>query len=402
MRSNRIRELLFASFLATAALAAAPATAQQPYDGLWQVTVVTKTGSCDAQTTSTVTVSDGKVSGSGAPVSGTVGPGDLCESRSMVHMRTVNSVATPDRGNGMGHQLVYRAAVDGKRPVSKTQPNIRTLRPHAAADICSRRVFYGLARRSGEPRPVRGRYAGMAGKWAGGGTVTLDDGSSERIRCRATYQVAGPNMDMSLTCASDAYKFNLDGQCRRPGRRDRRAVERNQPRHHRQPVRAAAAAATSRSRPSPPASTPTSRSRRPATSRPSASGPTASSGPPIFRCRNRPARGPVAPIPNRPLESGRFSFARRVRACSPMLARFGFASFAAVSLMVFAISRACSLLKAKSCTPLWVVSDSTMMSGCFSGQPVAKAVTKSAEVDRLCHWAYPVSCCDARLKSSGT
>ena len=32
----------------TAALAAAPAAAQQPYDGLWQVTVVTKTGSCDA------------------------------------------------------------------------------------------------------------------------------------------------------------------------------------------------------------------------------------------------------------------------------------------------------------------------------------------------------------------
>src|SRR6202022_4649126 len=46
--------------------------------------------------------------------------GDLCESRSMVHMRTVNSVATPDRGNGMGHQLVYRVAVDGKHPVSKT------------------------------------------------------------------------------------------------------------------------------------------------------------------------------------------------------------------------------------------------------------------------------------------
>src|SRR5919201_1970897 len=44
---------------------------------------------------------------------------DLCESRSMVHMRTVNSVATPDRGNGMGLQLVSLVAVDGKRPVSK-------------------------------------------------------------------------------------------------------------------------------------------------------------------------------------------------------------------------------------------------------------------------------------------
>jgi len=52
-------------------------------------------------------------------------------------------------------------------------------------------------------------FAGMAGTWSGGGTVTLDDGSIERIRCRATYRVSGPTMDMTLTCASDAYKFNL-------------------------------------------------------------------------------------------------------------------------------------------------------------------------------------------------
>ncbi|QOZ38104.1 hypothetical protein XH92_24640 [Bradyrhizobium sp. CCBAU 53421] len=49
----------------------------------------------------------------------------------------------------------------------------------------------------------------MAGTWSGAGSVTLDDGSSERIRCRATYHVGGPRMTMNLTCASDAYKFNL-------------------------------------------------------------------------------------------------------------------------------------------------------------------------------------------------
>ena len=78
MRSNRIRNVFLASFLAsTAALSAAPAVAQTPYDGLWQVTVVTKTGSCDAQSTSTVTVTDGKVTGGGAPISGSVGSGGL-------------------------------------------------------------------------------------------------------------------------------------------------------------------------------------------------------------------------------------------------------------------------------------------------------------------------------------
>jgi hypothetical protein len=56
-----------------------------------------------------------------------------------------------------------------------------------------------------------GPFAGMAGIWTGSGTVTLDDGSSERIRCRATYAVGagGNGLQQTLTCASDSYKFNL-------------------------------------------------------------------------------------------------------------------------------------------------------------------------------------------------
>ena len=66
---------------------------------------------------------------------------------------------------------------------------------------------------SGSPLHAQsGPFAGMAGRWSGSGTVTLDDGSTERIRCRATYEVAGPQMNLTLTCASEAYKFNLDGR----------------------------------------------------------------------------------------------------------------------------------------------------------------------------------------------
>jgi hypothetical protein len=56
-----------------------------------------------------------------------------------------------------------------------------------------------------------GPFAGMAGVWSGGGTVTLDDGSTERIRCRATYAIGngGNGLNQSLTCASDSYRFNL-------------------------------------------------------------------------------------------------------------------------------------------------------------------------------------------------
>jgi type 1 fimbria pilin len=75
MRYNRIRTSFVASALAiTAAVAAAaPAIAQTPYDGFWQVTIVTKAGSCEPSTHSTLTVTDGKISAAGADVSGSIG-----------------------------------------------------------------------------------------------------------------------------------------------------------------------------------------------------------------------------------------------------------------------------------------------------------------------------------------
>src|ERR1700719_4911760 len=71
MRNNRIPAVFLASALT--ALAAAPAIAQTPYDGLWNITIVTKAGSCEPQTSSTVTVTDGKVSAAGAGVTGSIG-----------------------------------------------------------------------------------------------------------------------------------------------------------------------------------------------------------------------------------------------------------------------------------------------------------------------------------------
>jgi hypothetical protein len=71
MRLNLVGKFLFASILAGAA--AAPAYAQSPYDGLWHVTIVTKTGNCEATASSTLTVTDGKISASGANVSGHIG-----------------------------------------------------------------------------------------------------------------------------------------------------------------------------------------------------------------------------------------------------------------------------------------------------------------------------------------
>lgn len=56
-----------------------------------------------------------------------------------------------------------------------------------------------------------GPFAGMAGVWSGSGTITLEDGATERIRCRATYAVSGDGtgLNQRLVCASDSYKFDL-------------------------------------------------------------------------------------------------------------------------------------------------------------------------------------------------
>jgi hypothetical protein len=54
-----------------------------------------------------------------------------------------------------------------------------------------------------------GPFAGFDGSWAGNGTVALSDGTTERIRCKASYKVAGANLKQNLQCASDSYKFLL-------------------------------------------------------------------------------------------------------------------------------------------------------------------------------------------------
>jgi hypothetical protein len=56
-----------------------------------------------------------------------------------------------------------------------------------------------------------GPFAGFDGAWSGTGTVSLSDGQTEHIRCKATYKVnpSGMSLKQNLDCASDSYKFDL-------------------------------------------------------------------------------------------------------------------------------------------------------------------------------------------------
>ena len=113
----------------------------------------------------------------------------------------------------MEHLQAYRAAGGGKHRANK----------QFWTDVLGRRllmaaaVLFVTAVASTESKAQSGPFAPLAGTWSGTGTVTLDDGSSERIRCRAKYAPIGPTMEMSLTCASDAYKFNLGASVKAEG-----------------------------------------------------------------------------------------------------------------------------------------------------------------------------------------
>ena len=110
----------------------------------------------------------------------------------------------------MGHLRAYLAAVIGKHRDSNAGRKVGT-------NVVVRRLIFAALTllvatvSSSASYAQSGPFAGMAGNWSGGGTVTLDDGSSERIRCRATYAVGegGAGLNQSLTCASDSYKFEL-------------------------------------------------------------------------------------------------------------------------------------------------------------------------------------------------
>jgi hypothetical protein len=74
MRLGRSRLSFAVLFAATAlSLSAISAHAQSPYDGTWQVTINTQTGSCEPTASYPLTVTDGVVSASGQEVSGRVG-----------------------------------------------------------------------------------------------------------------------------------------------------------------------------------------------------------------------------------------------------------------------------------------------------------------------------------------
>lgn len=56
-----------------------------------------------------------------------------------------------------------------------------------------------------------GPFAGLDGYWLGTGTISIKDGTKERMRCRGQYivQKDDTNLQLSLRCDSDSYQFHV-------------------------------------------------------------------------------------------------------------------------------------------------------------------------------------------------
>jgi len=87
--------------------------------------------------------------------------------------------------------------------VCKRQPKLRLALMSAALVAGLASAQAALAQRGGEA------FAGLAGSWAGSGTISTINGS-ERIRCRVSYALSAANaVHQDLRCASDSYNFQV-------------------------------------------------------------------------------------------------------------------------------------------------------------------------------------------------
>ncbi len=83
-------------------------------------------------------------------------------------------------------------------------------RPLLAAGLATMVALWPASGMGATDSPFRS----FLGNWKGTGDILAMDGHKERVTCRATYASgASPTtLTQSLVCASDSYRFNVEGQ----------------------------------------------------------------------------------------------------------------------------------------------------------------------------------------------
>lgn len=99
-------------------------------------------------------------------------------------------------------------------PLKKAKPMafISSKAPVASVKtaLCAAAILLISGQGHADPGPD-GPFSGLSGHWSGSGTITMRNGGTERIRCRASYAVNGTGraIQQSLRCASDSYKLEI-------------------------------------------------------------------------------------------------------------------------------------------------------------------------------------------------
>lgn len=79
-------------------------------------------------------------------------------------------------------------------------------------------MMAGLVRVEGPITPARAAtpIEAMAGYWSGAGSVALNSGKTERVKCAVTYKIgdAGGQIKQNMRCASQDYTINATADLR--------------------------------------------------------------------------------------------------------------------------------------------------------------------------------------------
>ena len=115
MRLTRIRPLACAALVTLAV--ATPAFAGSPFDGQWNVIVVTKSGNCEPSSSSTLTITEGRISAPGAAISGTIGREGLV--RVSINGAYANGQLSGNSGSGKWNGASAGVACSGRWEASR-------------------------------------------------------------------------------------------------------------------------------------------------------------------------------------------------------------------------------------------------------------------------------------------
>ncbi len=65
---------------------------------------------------------------------------------------------------------------------------------------------------------LEGTFSALDGAWAGSGNVRLENGKSERLRCKGYYNAkSGNTLGMAINCGNASFKINMRASLRSAG-----------------------------------------------------------------------------------------------------------------------------------------------------------------------------------------